>query len=118
LSRRPGRRLVAHHPDRFGGRPDEDKARSGDGFGEARILGQKAIARMDRAGAGLARGSNDRINVQIALAGGRRSDMDRFVGKMHRQAIFVRIAEHSDGPQIEFLCGADDPYGDLAAIGD
>ena len=38
LSRCPRCRLVAHHPDRFGGRPDKDEARSGDGFGKARIL--------------------------------------------------------------------------------
>jgi hypothetical protein len=44
--------------------------------------------------------------------------MDRFVGKMHRKAVLVRVAEHSDRPQIEFLSGADDAHGDLAAIGD
>jgi hypothetical protein len=44
--------------------------------------------------------------------------VDCFIGKLDRKAILVRIAEHSDGAQIELFCGADDPHGDLAAIGD
>ena len=118
LCGRARRRLVAHHPDRVGAWPDENEPRRGDGVNETRILGQKAIARMDRAGTGLLRGRNDRIDVQVALAGGRRSDVDGLVGKTHGEALFIGVAEDRDGAQIEFFCRADDPHGNLAAIGD
>ena len=44
--------------------------------------------------------------------------MDRLIGKAHRKTVLVGVAEHGDATQAEFLCGADDTHGDLAAIGD
>ena len=43
-----GRHLVAHQADRVGARADEDESALFDPLGEVRILGQEAVARMDR----------------------------------------------------------------------
>ena len=54
-----GRDLVAHQADVFGPRADEGDAVLGDDLGEARILGKKAVARMDRFRAGDLAGRDD-----------------------------------------------------------
>ena len=59
--------LVAHQADVFGLRPDEVDAVLGEDFGEARILGQEAVARMHRVGAGDLAGGEQRGNVEIAV---------------------------------------------------
>jgi hypothetical protein len=60
--------LVAHLLDDPPGRPDEDEPRLLAGLGEAPVLGQKAIAGMDALGAGLARGGENAIDAEIAVA--------------------------------------------------
>jgi hypothetical protein len=73
---------------------------------------------MDRSRAALARGGDDRVDIQVAFGGRRRTDMDRLVGKMHGETVLVGIAEYGDGAQVELLGRADDPHGDFAAISD
>ena len=60
---RLGRVLRAHGADRRGRRPDEDQARRRAGLGEVGVLGQEAIAGMDRLGAGRSRRRDDRVDV-------------------------------------------------------
>ena len=66
----------------------------------------------------LARGGNDRVDIEIAFAGRRRTDADCLVGIAHGETVLVSFAEHGDGAHIEFLRRADDAHGDFAAIGD
>ena len=113
LRRRSRRRFVSHHADGFRSRSDKDQAGGGDSFGKARIFGQKSIAGMDRSRAALARGGDDRVDIQVAFRGLRRTDMDRLVGKMHGKTVLVGIAEYGDGAQVELLSRADHPHGDL-----
>ena len=115
--RRPRRRLVAHGANGLRRRSDKDQAGGRHRFGETRILGKKSISGMDRAGPGLARGGNDRVDVEIALAGRRRTDADCLVGIAHGEAVLVGLAVHRDGAQIELLRRTDDAHGDFAAIG-
>ena len=74
-----GRDLVAHDADMLGRGANEGQPMRFDHFGELGILGQEAIARMDRVGAGDLGGSQDLRLLQIAFGGWRRPDADAFV---------------------------------------
>jgi len=50
--RAAGLRLVAHQPDGVRRRADESQAALTDDLGEVRVLGQEAVAGVDRVGAG------------------------------------------------------------------
>ena len=88
---RLGAILGAHGLDRFRARPDEDQTDVTAGPGEARVLGEKAIGRVDRLRAGTARRVQDRIRAQIAFARGRRADPDRLVRLRHMQGALIGI---------------------------
>ena len=60
--------LVAHRADVLGTRADEGDAVLGQDLGEARVLGEEAIARMHRLGPGDLAGRDDGRNVEIAVA--------------------------------------------------
>ena len=97
---------------------DEDEAGRGHRCGKLGVLGKKAVAGVDGAGAGLAGGGDDRVGVEIALRRRRRTDADRLVGKAHRKALPVGLAEHRDRAQPKLLRRANDAHRDLTAIGD
>ena len=60
-----------------------------DRCGKIGVFGQKTKTGMDRVGAGDRRRGEDRRDIQIAVAGGRRSDANALVGKpdMHRGGV-------------------------------
>jgi hypothetical protein len=66
-----GGELVAHRGDGLGCRPDPDEPGADDGVGEACVLRQEPVARMDGVGTGLPGGSNDVVGVEIGA--GRRT---------------------------------------------
>ena len=70
----------------FGPRADPGEALGLDPLGEARVLGQEAIARMDRVDLRGPCGRDHRVHVEIALAGGRRPDRLGAVGQLHMEA--------------------------------
>ena len=86
-------------------------------FGEARVLGQEAVARMHGVGAGDLAGREQRRDVEIAVARGRRSDADALVGEPHMHGVGVGGRMHRDGRDAELLAGAQHAQRDLAAIG-
>ena len=110
--------LVAHRLDGGGRRADEDDAGRFERPGEGGVLRKEAVARMHRIGAGLPARVEDALDAQIALARGRRPDLNRLVGDpdMQRAAIGLRI--DGDCGDSEPLRRAHDPDGDLAAIRD
>ncbi len=110
--------LVAHQADMLGPRPDEVHAVLAEDFGEARVLRQEAVARMHGVGAGDLAGGEQRRNVEIAVARGRRADAHAFVGKPHVHRVGVGGRMHRDRRNAELLAGAQHPQRDLAAIGD
>ena len=59
-----GRELVAHGPDRCGRRADEDDPAAVERLGEVGVLGEKAVARVDRVGAGPARRLDDPVDLR------------------------------------------------------
>ena len=87
-------------------------------FGEARVLGQEAVARMHRVGAGDLAGGEQRRDVEIAVARRRRADADALVGEPHMHGVGVGGRMHGDGRDAELLAGAQHPQRDLAAVGD
>jgi hypothetical protein len=72
---------------------------------------------MNRLGPGRARCVDDPIRSQIALARGRRTDEDGFISLAHVRGARVRFAVHGNRAHTELVTGANDPDGDLAAVG-
>ena len=64
------------------------------------------------------RGFDDAMDVEIAVARSRRSDLDGTIGGFHMQRIGVRRRIDRDSRDAHAPRGADDAAGDLAAIGD
>ena len=82
LHQRLRRRLRAHGADRGGRRADEDDAGRRAGVGEVGVLGQEAVAGMDRLGAGLLRGVEDPVgDAGSDSRAARRADQHRLVGE-------------------------------------
>ena len=112
------RGLVAHHANLVAGRPDERDVRRDADVGELGVLGEKAVAGMDRVGAGDLGGGDDARNVEIRLARRRRADADVVVGEAHVQRFAIGLGVDGDRLHAELAAGADDAQRDLAAIGD
>ncbi len=111
-----GADLVAHRLDRAGRRADERDARLRARLGEARILGEEPVAGVDRLGTGAARGVQDALAVQVALARRARSDVDRRIGLDHMPRVAVGVAEHRDGADPQPPQRPDHPHRDLAPV--
>ena len=112
-----GRGLVAHGTDLVAGRADEGDVRRTTGVGELGILGEEAVARVNRIGTGHFGGGDQIRDPEIGEPPRRRPDADIVVGKPHVQRFSVGLAVHGDGPDAEFPTGANHAERDLAAIG-
>ena len=86
-------------------------------FGEARVLGKEAVARMHGVGAGDLAGGEQRRDVEIAVARGRRADADALVREPHMHGVGVGGRMHGHGRDAELLAGAQHAQRDLAAVG-
>ena len=73
LHQRFRRAFQAHRPHRFGRRSDEDYSGLRAAFGEAGVLGQKPVSRMQAFRAGFKRERDDRVLIEIAARALRRS---------------------------------------------
>ena len=104
--------------DRLGRRPDEDQAGVAAGPGEVGVLGEEAVARMDRLRAGRGApppGSRRRADSFRSRAPGRSGPPRRPAPRAARR---VGVGIDRDRADAEALQRADDAAGDLAAIGD
>ena len=111
LGRDPLRReLVAALPERVRRRADPGQPGGLDRLGEVGALGEEAVAGMDRVGAGLARGADVLLGVEVA------GDLDRLVGRARVQRAAVVGRGDGDGRDPELAAGAEDAHGDLAAV--
>ena len=102
-------RLVAHRGDRIGRRPHPRQAGLDHGAGEPRVLGEEAIAGVDRFRAGATRGVQDPGTIKV------RADRHDQVDPVRRT---VASLVDADGADPQPARGARDADGDLAAIGD
>src|SRR5262245_8058781 len=71
---------------------------------------------MDRLGSAVARGSQDQVAAQVAIACRWRTEANRFVGKGHVLAARVCIRINGDGSDAESTRGRDHSTGNLATI--
>ena len=91
------RELVAHRGDRSGRRADPDQAGVGHGAGEVRVLGQEAVAGMDRVGAGAGGRGQYLLHVEVGLRRGTAVQPDRFVRLGHEGRVRVAVRVDRDG---------------------
>jgi len=108
----------AHRRDAGRLRPDPDQPGIDHGLREFRVFGKEAITRMDRLRTRGLGGGNDLLTDQIGFARRRRPDMHRLVRLTHMQRLGIGIRIDCDGANAHRARSADDPTGDLAAIGD
>ena len=109
--------LVAEEVERLRRRADEGQSGFSDGAGEGGVLGEEAVAGMDRLAAGRLGERDDPGPVEISGGAGAAERM-RFVGlaQVERLGVVFRIDRHALDPEIRR--GAGDAHGDLAAVGD
>ena len=113
-----GRRLVAHGPDGLGGGTHKDQAMVLADLGKAVVLGQKAVARMNRISSAGDRCREDVGNVQVALAAWGLTHAHGFVGQLHMEGIAVDGAVDRHGGNSQFAATAQDSKCDFATVGD
>src|SRR5206468_1352846 len=82
------------------------------------VLGQEAVAGMDRVTAGHDRGADHRRRAQVAPPCVGRPDADRLVGQLDGQRLAIGLAVGDDGLDPERPARPQDSEGDLAAVGD
>ena len=112
------RRLRTHRADGCGGGPDEDQPGVVAGGREIGILAEETVAGMDGFGAVAARGVEDAVDAQVALRGGRGTQVRRFVGHADVERGAVGVGVHRHGADAHLAQRAHHAHGDLAAIGD
>ncbi len=110
--------LVAHHLECLDARPDEHDASVAARLGEPGMLGEEPVPRMHRLGARVERCGDDERRIEVALGRRRRTDAHGIVGEPHVRRIGVGVGVDGDRMDAEPSERADDPHGDLAAIGD
>ena len=110
--------LVAHRLDGFDVGTDKHDTGLIERAGEGGILGEEAIAGMNRLGAGRLRGGDDLADVEIGLGGLRRADRNGLVGHIDVHRVAVRLGIDRYGLDAEPARGPDDAAGDLAPISD
>ena len=89
-----------------------------DGFREACVLRQEAVARMNGVDARDGRCRQDRGNVQVAVAGRRRADANRLVGQTDMHGIAVGRRVNRYGLDTHLAAGAMDAKRDFTPVGD
>ncbi len=87
-------------------------------LGEMGVLGQKAVAGMDRIDIADFGRADDAIDLEITFLTGGFTDTDGLIRQLDVEGIDVRLGIDGQRLDPEFLAGADDAQRDLAAIGD
>ena len=99
-------------------RADElDLAAAAD-LGEVGVLGEEAVAGMNRLHVGDLGGGDDARDVEIGLGRRGGADADRLVGQLQIRRVLVGGGIDDGRLDAQLAAGADDPQGDLAAVGD
>ena len=110
--------LVAHRPHARRRGSDEGQPAFGAGLRERRVFGEKAITRMDRIGAVLARRAHDLLHVEIGVSRCRPAQHRPLLGKESVGRASVRLRVDGDGPDGHLAAGSHHAKRDLAAVRD
>ena len=113
-----GGNFVAHGGNRMRLGADEGNALVFATLGKRFVLAQKAVARVHGLCAGLFAGGDDFLCLQIALAAGRRADIDGLICQRHVAGFFVGVRIHGNRLDAHFFGGSNDAAGDFATVGD
>ena len=111
-------RLVTQAADRIRRRADPGEAGGDYGFGELRVFGEEAVARVDAVGAGLLRDIDQFVDAQIRLRRGAPAQGVSLIGFAHMQRVAIGIGINGDGSETVVAASAGDPDGDLSTVGD
>ena len=118
LGRAQGLDLVAGQLEDVGGRADEGDPVLGRGAGQAGVLRQEAVARVDRVGPGVLRHADDLVHVEVGAHGvALLADAVGLVRLLAVDRIAVLVGEDGDGAGAQLVAGAEGADGDLAAVG-
>ena len=85
---------------------------------KAALLGQEAVAGVDRLGPGGQGRRHDAVGAQVALGGRGRAQSDRLVGRSHVGRGGIGIAVDGHALEAQLTAGPDEADGDLAPVGD
>ena len=110
--------LVTHGGNRRVLRADEDDALFFHLAGEGLVLGQEAVARVHRLGAGGLAGRDDAVGLQVAVAAGGAADVHRLVGQLDMAGVLVGVGVDGHREDAHLLGGLDHSASNLTAIGD
>ncbi|TFB00624.1 hypothetical protein CCMA1212_007206 [Trichoderma ghanense] len=107
--------LVAHVGHGRGGRADEDDALLLASLDELVVLGQEAVARVQRLDAVLLGQGDYLLAVEVAVG---RAEGERLEAGGCVPRVGVDVGVHGGGPDAHALRGAVDAQGDFASVGD
>jgi hypothetical protein len=113
-----GRNLVAHGLNRRHRRSDERDTCPLQRLREFGVLREESVAGVDRLGPRSPDGIEERVDGQVALPGRRGADADGDVRLGDVPGTRVGVAVDGDGTNAHRPQRADDPHGNLAAVGD
>ena len=99
-------------------RADEMDVAAFANLGEVRIFGQKTVTGMYRVHVRHFRGADNAVNAQVTVRRRGLADANRLIGQLHVHRIGIRLGIDGNGADIQFLAGANNPNGNLPAIGD
>ncbi len=110
--------LVAGELHHLRRRSDERQVMITRSPGERRVLGEEAVAGVDRVAAGPERCLNDDVVTQVALRCRTGSDDDDAVGEVGGKPVAIHLGGADDRLKSEAAARGHDPDRDLAAVGD
>ena len=113
-----GADLVAHRRDHVGRGADPGETGIDDGAGEVGILGQEAIAGVDRVGPRQPSCRDDQVDAEIGVRGGVARKAYGVVGLRHEGQAGVGVGVDGDRLDAETATGREDAARDLPAVGD
>ena len=85
---------------------------------EGGVLGEEAVARMDRLRSGALRRLEDPLPGEVALGGRPGPDQVGLVGRAGVDGAAIGLGVDGDGADPELPQRSEDPDGNLAAVGD
>jgi hypothetical protein len=109
--------LVLQRIHRFGLRANEADVAVLADLGEVGVLGEEPVAGVNGIDVRNLGCADDAIDPQVTLSAGRAADADGFVRHLGVHGVRVRLRVHRHGADVQLLAGANDPDGDLPAIG-
>src|SRR5262245_17368837 len=108
--------LQAEHLHLLRRRPDKYDAPFAAGSGESGILAEKAVARMNRFRAGVDRGLQDALRIQVAFLCRTGTDKHGGICEIDMQTVLIGLRIDGNGFYAQLTERPLDPHGNGAAV--